>query len=154
MVYRRTNDLKKVRNHNRTNAWLDVNRVLARRVDDELREIGKRFGSEDKITEGLRKSGDDFILLSEARRDFDDDPISALELDSGIFLAAYLSAVIPEVLAEADVDIHETKKESESPKDYLERKYGLFLLSKAQGKDAKLSPAQRKSSVCRRWRCI
>jgi len=89
-----------------------------------------RFGlflDNDIVFEEIKTAFEDFRLLSRHRGDFTGIKQIWLELDSGIYEAIILAAIVPGVLKNTELDLSQTRVAGESPRDYLQRKYKLFI---------------------------
>jgi hypothetical protein len=96
--------------------------LLFHELDERLNRFTEFFPDQG---EGVRVIRDDFLLLSRHRKHF--DPITYLELDSGIIEAGYAAVMFNKesILARAGVNL--SGEACNSPEDLLS-KYALYLL--------------------------
>lgn len=115
------------------NARLNTRSALKQSVEYTRSEFIRRSVHPDEeayMERVLDNIGQDFLLLSARREDFRTTPKEMeryLGLDSAIIEAGYIEAAFPRLLRKIGVDIFEQQQEHETDKDYLERKYRLFL---------------------------
>ncbi len=111
---------------------LNLRTTLRQHTERQLQKLLLKQNEADRtrIEKDLRRISEDFVTLSSVRESFRSSPEDMevhLNLDSAIFECGYLAVVLPEVLGDVGVSLDISKQSNESDKDYLTRKYGLFL---------------------------
>ena len=121
----------------RAQALLLLSGALRENLENRITEFINKHPNEKKLIGAFTK---DFLTLSKKRDEISTENWPTfLELDSGIFVAAYIGIVNPEILKQAGVQIYEEANDIKT----LRKKYSIFIVTQEERKDS-MSPIQQR----------